>query len=336
MDLKDVLGVVAVIAIVVFMVRSSIDDARKDRAQRRSSAAGRDIVYDGVAHRPRSALWTGLVLLWLGGNAATAVLLVGYFPGSWRMPLAAGTAVVAVTLLLLGVRSLTDHARTEHVAGRVLQRHITYHGEDDQTRQYWIAVDDGSGVSRIRGTAVSRMDYERVVTGATVRLHVTPRGRQVKFVEVLALPGPANEFPGEHAALFPRGVDDLKVAPARAAAVLGSPVELAAVPVAVAGARRYVYVPAGTRLTGDRSGGPYLQITEADEPDAAAGVDRLAAERGGKSPRWRSGDRGVIDYGSRAYVVSWGRGVLVVEGHGESHAGSGVSHLAYTLKPPKR
>ncbi|MFD0591688.1 hypothetical protein ACFQZ4_03145 [Catellatospora coxensis] len=335
MDLQKALAWAVVVVAVVFLVWQGIADARKDRAQRRSTVAGKDIVYRGSGHSRLGGVWKGLILLWLGGNAAVSLLFVRYAPERWQVPVAAGTAIVAGILLLLAVLSFADQVRTEHVEGRVVQRRITYSGEDGQTRHHWIAVDDSRGATRIRGIAVSHAEYRRVVAGSTVRLHVTPRARRVKAIEVLAHPAAANEFPGEHAALFPHGVADLKVGPDRAAAFLGGPVEVVAVAVAVPGARRYVYVPVGTRLFGDSPGGPHLQVTEADTPDAAAGVDRLAAQRGGKQPRWRPGERGVIDYGSVAYVMSWGAGVLAVAGRSDPDTSVGVRNLAHTLKPPR-
>ncbi|WP_328470714.1 hypothetical protein OHA21_05260 [Actinoplanes sp. NBC_00393] len=45
------------------------------------------------------------------------------------------------------------------------------------------AVDDGR--DPVTGTPVSRDDYARVAPGAYVRLYLTPRGRQVKRLDVL-------------------------------------------------------------------------------------------------------------------------------------------------------
>lgn len=169
MDLKQVLAWAVVGAAVVFLVWQGIADARKDRAQRRSTVEGKDIVYRGGAPSRLGGVWRGLLLLWLGGSAATSLLFVRYAPEHWRVPLAAGTAFVAVVLLLLAVLSFADQVRTEHVEGRVLQRRIIYSGEDGQTRHHWIAVDDGRGATRIRGTAVSQAEYRRARRRRSVR-----------------------------------------------------------------------------------------------------------------------------------------------------------------------
>jgi hypothetical protein len=155
-------------------VVAGVRDARRDRARRRSVVDGRSVRYGRPgSYRPRSALWAGLMLGWIGLNLGIMLLV---FP---HPAVGAATAVA----LLLAAWFLTGHLTTRVVEGRVLERKIIRSGEDDNVENFWIAVDDGR--DPIAGTPVSRRDYARVVAGGYVRLHLTYRG-QVKRLEVLS------------------------------------------------------------------------------------------------------------------------------------------------------
>jgi hypothetical protein len=242
--------------------------------------------------------------------------------------------VIAVTVLAFAVslRFLLDFARTEVVEGRVLERKILYSGEDDSTRNHWIAVEDGRP-GRIAGTAVGPEDYARVVAGARVRLHLTPRGRQVKRLDVIEMPGSVNSFPGEQADLFARGTEDLLITPAQAARALGSPVEVLPVASDVPNTRRYVYVPPGTRVTNGTALPPVLHVTEAFDPEAAGEIVRRVSAGGRRT--WHHGDRGVFRTGA-TYVLTWGNGALLIRGQVDVNVVDRIGRLAYSLEPPGR
>ncbi|WP_203786921.1 hypothetical protein [Paractinoplanes rishiriensis] len=302
---------VIVLALTAVAVVAGVREERRARRQRRSVVAGREVRYGrGTGYRPRSALWTGLLLAWFGTNVAVLLL---FLPVGWRP--AAITAIAAI--LLAALYFLLDYARTDVVEGRVLERKILYSGEDNSTTNYWIAVDDGRP-GRISGTPVSRDDYARVAAGAQVRLHLTPRGRQLKRLEILELPAPAHAIP-----------TDLWITPAQAATALASPVEFVPVPPDVPNTRRYLYVPPGTPVTNGTTLPPALHVTEAYDPEAAEQV----AHRAGRSA-WRHGDRGVVQAGA-TYLLSWGRGALVLRGHVDVNDGGGIGRLAYGLRPPR-
>jgi hypothetical protein len=109
-----------------------IRDARQDQADRRSSIGGRQIRYGaGSRYRPRSALWTGLLMIWLAMSTATMLVVLLAVPagGSVRPYLAVVCGGLTVGFLVIGVRSLRDYARTDVVEGTVLERKIVYSGE---------------------------------------------------------------------------------------------------------------------------------------------------------------------------------------------------------------
>lgn len=298
---------------------AAVDGLRR----RRAAGPGRGVRYGPVdSHRPRSALWTGLLFAWIATSIAPVLLFAGLFPPRWRG--AAIAAIVAATVLAaaLALRFLLDYARTEVVEGRVVERRIRYGGEDDRIRSHWIAVDDGRRAT-ITGTPVSPADYARVTPGARVRLHLTPRGRQVKWLEVVELPASVNGTP--------YGTAELWVSPERAALALGSPVE--AVPVApeVPNTRRYVYVPPGAKVTAGTALPPALHVTEAYDPEAADEVARRATAGGRRT--WQHGRRGVFQAGT-TYLLTWGRGALLIRGQVPAADLDAVGRLAHSLRPP--
>ncbi|MEU4426666.1 hypothetical protein AB0F81_39100 [Actinoplanes sp. NPDC024001] len=171
---KDVVAWTVLVVLGGIGFIAMVRDAGRDRARRRSVVQGRSIRYGRAgSYRPRAALWFGLASAWAGVNMAFFLLF-------FRHP-AVVTAVVI--MLLLAVYFLLDQLGTRIVEGRVLECRIIRSGEDGHVENFWIAVDDGR--DPIAGTPVSRTDYARVTTGAYVRLHLTPRGRQVKRLDVV-------------------------------------------------------------------------------------------------------------------------------------------------------
>ncbi len=332
----EVLKEVAAWAVVVVLagagVGVAVRDAARDRARRRSVVAGKAISYGPAgSYRPRSALWLGLLFAWIGANIAVALLLVGAFPQRWRVVAGTGIAVAAAIALLVAARFLLDYARTEVVQGRVLERKIIRGGENGEVKNYWIAVDDGR--RRIAGIPVGPRDYTRVVAGARVRMHLTPRGRQLKRLEIIDLPQPATAFPGDLAHLFRRGTDDLLISPAMAVRALGSPVELIAVTPDAPRTRSYAYVPLGTSQVGGAGSAPALHITEASDPDAANELARRLTQ--GNRRTWRHGNRGIFRSGL-AYLMTWGDGALLIRAQvADMDQAGDVSRMVHTLKPPK-
>jgi hypothetical protein len=327
---KDVGGWLLVIALIGAGVVAAVRDAAKSRAQRRSVVAGTAIRYGPAgSYRPRSALWTGLVAVWAGLTLATALPFAGLLPQRWRAAALIGMAAATVIVMLVAARLLLDFVRTEVVTGRVLERRIIRSGEDGLVKNYWIAVDDGR--EPIAGTPVSLADYTRVVAGTQVRLHLTPRGRQLKRLEIVALPRPAAAFPGEQAPLFRRGTADLVISPAQAARVLHAPVELRAVDPGLPNARSYSYVPLGTPAAS--SAAPALHVTEAFDPDAAGELAHRVTQGSGKT--WRPGNRGVFRSGL-TYLLTWGDGALLIRGQiVDQDQATDVGRLVHTLRPPK-
>jgi hypothetical protein len=317
---------VAVLVLAGGGVLIGVRERRRERARRRSVVAGREVRYGPAgSYRPRSALWTGLVFAWL---AANALLFVGLFADRWW---AVAIAALAVLAAVVAVRFLFDYARTEVVEGRVLERKVLHEGEDGRLKAHWIAVDDGRRGS-ISGTPVGPDDYARVAPGAWVRLHLTPRGRQVKRLEVVELPESVNGFPAELASLFPRGAEDLLVSPAQAARALGSPVELVPVEPDTPNTRRYVYVPPGTKVINGTVLPPALHVTEAFDPEAANEVGRRITE--GRRRTWHHGNTGVFQIGS-TYLMTWGLGALMIRGQVDIDDVGEIGRLAHSLKPPR-
>ncbi|GAA3383074.1 hypothetical protein GCM10020369_07550 [Cryptosporangium minutisporangium] len=313
---------VAALALIGVAVVEGGRDARRARARRRSVVDGREVRYgSATSYRPRSGLWSGLLFVWVGSNIAAVLLFVGLFPPEWRATATTAIVVLVVLAYLVALRFLLDYARTEVVEGRVLERRILYSGEDDATKHHWIAVDDGRP-GRIAGTPVSPADYARVVAGARIRLHRTPRGRRVKRLEVLELPRSANASAGEAACL---------ITPAQAARALGSPVEFVPVASDVPNTRRCVYVPPGTRVTNGTVPSPALHVTEAFDPDAANEIARRATAGGKRA--WHHGNRGVFQTGM-TYILTWGNGALLLRGQVDVADVGEVSRLAHSLNPP--
>lgn len=328
---KEIGAWVAVLVLVGVAVVTGVRKERRARARRRSVVAGRDVVYgSGTGYRTQSGLWTGLLLAWIGTTVAMTLLFAGVFPPRWRTTAIAVILAVTVLAIVVALRLLLDYARTEVVEGTVLERKILYSGEDDSTRSHWIAVED-SRPGPIAGTPVSPADYARVVAGARVRLHLTPRGRRVKRLEVIEFPASVNGFPGELADLFTRGGGELLITPAQAARALGSPVE--AVPVAseVPNTRRYVYVPPGRKVTNGTALPPALHVTEAFDPEAANEIARRATAGGRRT--WHHGNRGVFQTGA-TYLMTWGNGALLIRGQVDVNDVGEIGRLAFSLKPP--
>ncbi|RSM57715.1 hypothetical protein DMB66_32260 [Actinoplanes sp. ATCC 53533] len=322
---KEIGAWVAVLVLVGVAVVIGVREELRARARRRSVVDGREVVYgSGTGFRPRSGLWAGLLFAWIGTGVATTLVFAGLFPPRWRA--VAIVAILAVTALafVVALRFLLDYARTEVVEGTVLERKILYSGEDGAIRSHWIAVEDGRA-GRIAGTPVGSADYARVVAGARVRLHLTPRGRKVKRLEVLGLPASVNG-PGM------RGGEDLLVTPAQAARALGSPVEAVAVASDVPNTRRYVYVPPGTRVTNGTALPPALHVTEAFDPEAADEIARRATAGGRRT--WHHGNRAVFQSGA-TYLMTWGNGALLIRGQVDVNDVGEIGRLAYSLKPPR-
>jgi hypothetical protein len=322
---------VAVLVLVGGGVFVGVRERRRERARRRSVVAGKDVVYGPAdSYRPRSALWIGLLFAWLAANAAGALLFVGMFPDRWRGVAVAAIVALAVLAVVVALRFLLDYARTEVVEGRVLERKVLYEGEDGRLKAHWIAVDHGQPGS-ISGTPVGPDDYARVAPGAWVRLHLTPRGRQVKRLEVVQLPESVNGFPAGLASLFPHGTEDLLVSPAQAARALGSPVEFVPVEPDTPHSRRYVYVPPGTKVINGTVLPPALHVTEAFDPEAANEVGRRVTA--GRRRSWHHGNTGVFQIGA-TYVMTWGPGALVIRGQVDIDDVGEIGRLAHSLKPP--
>ncbi|SHN47198.1 hypothetical protein [Cryptosporangium aurantiacum] len=307
---------VVVVALVGVGAVFAVRDERRARARRRSQVAGKEIVYGrGGSYRPRAGLWAGLLLTWMAVGVAVPMLFVPDLPPLWGAA-ATAAAVVAALYFLLG------YAFTTVVEGRVLERKILYSGENDDIKNYWIAVDDGRR-TRIAGTPVKRDDYARVVAGALVRLHLTTRGRQVKRLDVLELPSSVNTA---------APALDRWVTPAHAARALGSPVEVVPLVIDTPNTRGYVYVPPGVEVVNGTAWPPALYVTEAFDPAAAAEIARRATE--GCRRTWHHGDKGVFQFGM-TYVLTWGNGALVLRGHVDVNEVGPVSRLAHTLEPPR-
>jgi hypothetical protein len=172
--LKDIAAWAVVVVVGGIGLVAAVRDARRARERRRSVVDGRSIRYGRPgSYRPRAALWTGLLLGWIGFNL---VFVLVFF----RHP---GVIAAAVVALGLAAYFLLDQMGTTVVAGRILERKIIRSGEDDAVENFWIAVDDGR--NPVTGTPVSRDDYARAEPGAYVRLYLTRRGRQVKRLDVL-------------------------------------------------------------------------------------------------------------------------------------------------------
>ncbi|MEV0457251.1 hypothetical protein [Catellatospora methionotrophica] len=323
-ELKQIGAWAIVIALLGMAVVLAAQDARRERAQRRSTVGGREIRYGPPgSYHPRSSLWFGLLWMWIGGSAALAsVVVLSTMPSVPPAAVLIAAGVSALSLLV-GGWLLIGYLRTDVVEGTVLERRILITGEE-RTRGYWIAVDDGS--TPVDGTAVSAADYTRVTPGALVRLRLTARGRQLRSLEVLRLPASAN------AAQAPTPPPDLLVTPVQAARALGCPVEWVPAAPDVPGTRVYLYVPPGAQVADGTAWAPSLRVTEASDADATnALARRLTADR---PKRWHHGDQSICRRGMR-YLLTWGAGGLLIEGRVDVNETSGLSRLVYALKAPK-
>lgn len=277
----DALQTAGALLLVALSVVGLVIGARDERRQHRAEVWSRHGTPRTVAIGYPRGGWAGqapwsiaLYLLWTGIVSAFLLFLVVNIagPGPWttagRIALAAG----AVGGLGGGVLTLLSYLGSRAVEGPVLHRRIVY-GEDGGPIRYLLAVDDGRSTT-LRGFVTTRSRYGAVVSGAHVRLTVTPVLRHVSTLTVLTLPGSVNGFPGEFAPLFPDGLTGLAVTGPQAAAALDGAVEPFAAPPAVDGpdVRAYGYVLCGIPATE-----PRLHCVLVHEARGAGAAERLAA-----------------------------------------------------------
>ena len=104
-------------------------------------------------------------------------------PGWWSaLPLAvlAVPAVAGVVGAALLVKSVVDVSSNEEVTGQILRLRAS--GDDDGTKRYYVAVDDGSNAS-VRAWVVDHDLYAGLRQDEIVRAAVTRRLRHVRSIE---------------------------------------------------------------------------------------------------------------------------------------------------------
>jgi hypothetical protein len=127
-----------------------------------------------------------------GLHFGAAMTVPGSKGGSWdpAITVGAGGTVYAAFMHASGL------AATETVEGVVVRKHYVGRGGEGSSADYWIAVDDRTGLT-VAAWKVRRGIYQQVNERDTVRASVTRRYRYVYRVQVLPRRGsPAGSPPG--------------------------------------------------------------------------------------------------------------------------------------------